>query len=111
MQQKNAGDPSMDQQAFDRLTRLFSQSRSRRESIGALLGVAIAGFAEHTAGAKSGGKPHGRRGNGDRNRGRGKGDAVLREQTPASCYPGSSCAPGKGKNNSKCDFSDSTIFK
>jgi hypothetical protein len=107
MRHRDAGDPSMDQQAFDRLTRLFGQARTRRESIGALLGVAIAGFAEHSAGAKSGGKRRGRRENDERghDKSRAKRKPAHDEQVAPGCYSGTPCVLGKGKNNFQCDLS------
>jgi hypothetical protein len=89
----------IDRGRFDALARLVSAKQSRRGALAALLGAAFVG---HDRAAVA--KPRGR--------GRVKGQAKAKSTTAAApCYPaGTGCVPGKGKNNSGCDFSHSSVF-
>jgi hypothetical protein len=47
-----------------------------------------------------------------RGKGKARGGRTARVMAEASvCYPGTRCAPGRGKNASRCDFSSSTVFR
>jgi len=81
----------MDRRQFDGLARLVSANlpQSRRRALAALVGAVVLGRAPAASLAK----------------GRGKVKAQAK-----TCYPGTQCSPGRGKNNSGCDFSNSTTF-
>jgi uncharacterized protein YjbI with pentapeptide repeats len=87
----------MDHDRFDRLARrVFADGRrSRRAALTAILGAALA--PAHVA-VVSG-------------KGQKKRKVKVAAQAVDRCYPGTSCAPGKGKNTSRCDFSFSTVFQ
>jgi hypothetical protein len=88
----------MDGRSFDRVTRLLSATGSRRQAMLALIGSAIAGTAPALAEAKSR-----RRGRGKaRNRGRNR--RLRAEAVPSRCCSTGACAPGPGKNLSKCCY-------
>jgi hypothetical protein len=90
----------MDRNRFDTLTRVVSARQSRRTALATLLGAALLGRDPGTALAR--GKRRGKL--------RAQATAGARPQDSASCYPGTRCTPGKGRNNSGCDFSGSTAF-
>jgi hypothetical protein len=80
----------MDRSQFDALARLISARQSRRGALAAILGAMVLGHAPGASLAKR--------------RGRVRAQAKT-------CYPGGTqCVPGRGKNNSGCDFFQSTAF-
>ena len=105
----------MDRDRFDALTRLFAATGSRRTALGALLGAALLGHgaAPGAPARQDGGKKA-------KNPKKGKAKAkkrrpnrsaaprgepqTLAEATPARCYPNTNCAPGPGKNVSRCNY-------
>lgn len=86
----------MDHERFDYLARqVFGGApRSRRVAIAAVLGAVIA--------LPEGGEVRARTPRRQR---------TANAAAASRCYPGTKCTPGKGKNASRCDFSNSTIFK
>lgn len=65
-----------------------------------LLGAALLRVASAPAMAKSGSKHRGAR----------KRTKGVQSQAASRCYPGTNCIPGKGRNTSRCDFSNSRVF-
>jgi hypothetical protein len=88
----------MDRGQFDALARLVSTKKSRRTALAAVLGAALLGHDPDAAAARARA----------RRRGRGR---MRAQATVETCYPGTRCTPGKGRNNSGCDFSGTTIFQ
>jgi hypothetical protein len=84
----------VDRGRFDALTRLVGTTGSRRTALGALLGTLALGEAAYA----KGGKHHHHKG--QRSRG---GKRV--------CYPGDTCVPGTARTNTRCDFSNSNVFR
>lgn len=83
----------MDRLEFDALARLVSRKQSRRTALGALLGAVILGQEPDAGGAKT------------QRRNRTGVQAAAN-----SCYPGTRCSPGRGKNASGCDFAGAATF-
>lgn len=80
----------MDPSRFDHLTTALARSATRRTAlIGAL---AALGLSRSSLAAKQQKRP-------------------VRAQEAAVCYPSSKCTPGKGRNNSRCDFFGSALFR
>jgi hypothetical protein len=94
----------MDRDRFDGLARLVSANSkpSRRGMLAAVLGAVAFGRQPAASPAKR------------RSRRRGKVGAQAKTKAVAAapiCYPGgAACVPGRGRNNSGCDFSGSTVF-
>ncbi len=44
-------------------------------------------------------------------KGKKRRKANVTPQAVDRCFPGTNCAPGRGKNTSRCDFSFSTVFQ
>jgi hypothetical protein len=82
----------MDRGQFDALARFVSTKGSRRTALAAVLGAALLGRDPAAA------------------LGKGKKVKAQAKAKAKPCYPGTNCTPGKGKNTSGCDFSNSTIF-
>jgi hypothetical protein len=93
---------AMDDQAFDRLTRLLSSGVSRRSGLRAALGLALAGLPGMEAGA---GKRHRRPQKRKKGARRTEAQAVA-----ASCFTGSPCMVGPAKNLANCNLEGSTAF-
>ena len=90
----------MDRVQFDILARLVSTQQSRRGALAVVLGAALLGHMPTPLPAKG------------HHEGKGKVyDQAKAKATATSCYPGARCTPGKGKNTSGCDFSNSTLFR
>src|SRR5262245_36045308 len=85
----------MDGRHFDTLARLVSSTRSRRTVIAQALGGMLLGETPVTLLAKG------------RKTFESRADVKAKSKT---CYPGTNCTPGKGKNTSGCDFAGSTAF-
>ena len=121
----------MDPSEFDRLAHALGRAASRRAALAALLtGLLAPVLPEGSLAARGGGKRTGRdKDNGQTKRranSRGKDQGKAREKRrnrmqtsqrataearAANCYPSKTCALGKGKNASTCDFSGSVAFK
>lgn len=86
----------MDRDDFDALARLVSTKQSRRSAVVALLGATVLGHDPDATLAK------------DKQKVKAAAKAKAKNKP---CYPGTSCIPGKGRNTSGCDFSNSTHFK
>ena len=87
----------MERGQFDALARLISRTSSRRTALATLLGVAVLNHETPELLAER--KNH-------RRSVAGEATAVAR-----LCYPGgTNCKPGKGKNTSGCDFTNSTAL-
>jgi hypothetical protein len=91
----------MDRAHFDALAQLVSTRQSRRSALAAVLGAAVLRLDPAAVLAK----------------GRHKGNGRLNAQAKAKaktkakpCYTGTTCALGKGKNASGCDFTGSTAL-
>lgn len=94
----------MERSRFDGLARLVfaTRTRSRRSALAAIVGAVALG--REPAGTLAKGRSKRKR----RVRAQAKTTAAI---PAAACYPGgSTCVPGRGKNNSGCDFSSSTAF-
>jgi hypothetical protein len=89
----------MDRGRFDAVARVvFAElQQSRRAALATVLGATLLRFQPAPAVARR------------RRTGRGRGRVMA--QAASSCYPGTRCTPGKGKNTSGCDFSFSTLFR
>ena len=85
----------MDRGQFDALARVVfaDMKKSRRAALATVLGATLLRHGPDAAGART------------RNRKR-KVKAAA-----STCYPGTRCDPGRGRNTSKCDFSFSTLFR
>jgi uncharacterized protein YjbI with pentapeptide repeats len=93
----------MDHERFDAITRLAWTTSSRRTVLGLLLGAALHGRDVDSAA----GKPlAGRKGKKTQTQTSSKQRSGDRR-----CYPGTSCIPGPGRDNTGCDFSFSTLFR
>jgi hypothetical protein len=88
----------VDRERFDDLAVIVSTKRSRRAAVAALLGAALAGHATAPFAAER------------KRKGKVRTQAKTRAAV-ATCYPGTRCTPGRGTNNSRCDFSFSTLFR
>lgn len=86
----------MDRDHFDALTRLLGAAASRRAAL-AGLAAALTGTAASAKGGNRG-KPRKRRGR------------VRAQQVPANCFTNTRCAPGAGKNLSKCDYAGASTL-
>jgi hypothetical protein len=82
----------MDRELFDTIARLAGAKKSRRAALGVLLGSAMLGHPVVSVSAKRNGK---------------EGVRAARERP---CYRGTTCTPGKGRNNAECDFTNSLAF-
>jgi hypothetical protein len=91
----------MDREQFDALTRFVGTSTSRRAALAALLGTSLLGNPPVQLSAKLLAK---RQDNSKEKRNR------RRRRGERRCYPGQSCTPGQGQDNSGCDFSRSLAF-
>lgn len=85
----------MDRNQFDDIARLVWTRQTRRAALAAIFGAALVGTDPSASLAKRKG----------RRKGGVSAAAVDR------CFPGTNCAPGAGKNTSRCDFSFSPIFR
>jgi hypothetical protein len=88
----------MDHASFDRLARLLGTAGTRRAALATVLGAAV---VRPEAGAMAK-----RKGQGKRRRA-----ARVTAQAADACFPGTRCTPGKGRNNSGCDFAHATVFR
>ena len=92
----------MDRSQFDALSRLVSAKRSRRGALAAIVGAVVLRHDPASVLAKG------------KSKGRGRVSARAKTKAAAAttpCFPGgTSCTPGKGKNNSGCDFASSSLF-
>jgi hypothetical protein len=84
----------MDRNQLDTLARSIAAKQSRRAAVATLLGATLLGRTPDAAARNT-----------RRSRVRAQAKAKAKP-----CYPGTSCTPGKGKNTSGCDFSNSTSF-
>jgi hypothetical protein len=83
----------MDRGQFDTLARVISHKQSRRGAIAAVLGAALLGHDPAAMLAK------GKR--------KANGNAKAKAK---SCYPNTTCVPGRGRDASGCDFTGSNAF-
>lgn len=87
----------MDRGQFDALARMVSTARSRRSALAVLLGAAL--FRHEPARSLA------------RHPGRSRKRARAAAEAQAStCYPGTRCTTGRGKNASRCNFSNTALF-
>ena len=88
----------MDGRSFDHFARLLSVTGSRRQALLAVLGSALAGTTAIPAEAK------GKRRRGAKAQRRDRAPGLRAEAIPGSCCSSGNCAPGPGKNLSKCCY-------
>jgi hypothetical protein len=89
----------MDREQFDTLARLVSTRQSRRAALTTVLGAALLRHDPAAVLAKR------------KRAGSVKAQAKTKAKAKSKpCYPSTNCTPGKGKNTSGCDFSNSTAF-
>jgi hypothetical protein len=88
----------MDREQFDTLARLVSTRQSRRAALTMVLGAALLGHNPAVLAKRT-------RTGSVKAQANGKAKAKSKP-----CYPSTNCTPGKGKNTSGCDFSNSTAF-
>lgn len=93
----------MDNNRFDSLARaVFAESRQTRRAALAAVVAAIVLRPDSDALAKR------RRRNNTRDR---SSSTVQVAAEASACYPGARCAPGRGANASRCDYSGTTLFR
>jgi hypothetical protein len=92
----------MDDRAFDRLARRLSAPESRREVLGTILGVVVAGLFATDTDAKNRGKR--RMKHRDKTKSRRRKKTARAQAVAGCCSGGSNCAPGPGKNLTKCCY-------
>lgn len=111
----------MDGQRFDFLVQLLGTARSRRATLGALLGAVLGSVSRESPATKRKRRTKAKGQGQGTNRGKGgaHGKATGKrrrpharaEAAPARCFTGSPCLPGPGKNLGKCNFADSPTLK
>lgn len=95
----------MDRTHFDAFAKLFSTQGSRRATLAAVFSAAVLGHDADTLFAAR--NKHGRK---HRRRRKNRQSDIPFVPIVEVCFAGTNCVPGRGRTNSDCDFSNSTVF-
>jgi hypothetical protein len=101
----------MDRDRFDALTRLLASSGSRRAALGALLGAGLVGASLDALAKKNGKKDRGQAKDKRTKKRKQQRKNRARAEAAAGCCKSGNCAPGTGKNLTRCCFEGQILTK
>lgn len=103
----------MDRTIFDTATRRFASKASRRTALASLLGAGLVALESPALHARTRIRKRRKRSRGaDGANGANGANNSSPSGIPVNrCYPGTTCTPGGGAPNARCDFSRTTLFR